>query len=82
MFSYISFFNNTDFPFISIYEDGENLTEILLRHTESKFYITDAGSISVVVCDNHNKPFLNLYISLYPNERYTMNINNTFAEFI
>ena len=82
MFSYISFFNNTAFPFITICEDGENITECLPRHVKSKFHTADSGSISVTVSDNNNKPFLNLYISLFPNEFYTLNINDTFAELI
>lgn len=82
MFSYISFYNNTSFPFISIYEDFKLITEILPKDMKSKYYIEDAGSVSVIVSDNKNNPFLDLYISLYPNEFYTLEITDTCAKFI
>lgn len=82
MFSYISFYNNTTYPYISVYEDSEIFVEELLKNTKSKFYIKDAGSVSVIILDNKNIPFLDLYISLFPNEFYTLEITDTSAKFI
>ena len=82
MFSYISFYNNTSYPYISVYEDSEILTEELLKNKKTKFYIKDAGSVSVVVTDNKNVPFLDLYIALLPNTFYTLEITDTSAKFI
>ena len=82
MFSYISFYNNTSYPYISVYEDSEMFVEELLKNTRTKFYIEDAGSVSVIVSDNKNIPFLDLYISLFPNEFYTLEITDTSAKFI
>ena len=82
MFSYISFYNNTSYPYISLYEDSEILVEELLNNEKTKFYIEDAGSVSVIVADNKNIPFLNLYIALLPNTFYTLEITDTSANFM
>jgi len=82
MFSYISFYNNSSYPYISVYEDSEMLVEELTKNTKTKFYIKDAGSVSVTVSDNKKISFLDLYISLYPNEFYTLEITDTSAKFI
>lgn len=82
MFAYISFFNNTNYPYISVSKDGEPIGEELPGKELSRYYVADAGSVSVTVFDNKNIPFLDIYISLYPSKTYILEITDTSAEFI
>lgn len=82
MFSYVSFFNDTAYPFISIRDDDKIISECLPRHTKSKYHLTDAGSICITAFDNRNTPFLSLYIALKPNKFHIVRIRSHFAEFM
>ncbi len=74
MFSFVSFLNNTDFPYISVVEDERVLVEILPRREKSKFFAVDSGSLIFDFFSNSPKPFLNIYIPLYPGRIYTLSV--------
>lgn len=82
MFSYVSFFNDTSYPFISVYDEDCAVAECLPRHTKSKYCLVDAGSMCATLCDNHNTPFLSLYIALAPNKFHVVRIRDHFSEFM
>lgn len=82
MLSYISFINNTEYPFVSVYDDSRVLADCIQRRQKSRFFVEDAGSVTITVKDNRNNIFLDIYMSLYPNEFYIINICDGFAEFI
>ena len=82
MFSYIAFYNDTKYPYISVCEGDDVIAECLPRHEKSKYCLADAGSISVTLFDNHKKPFLDLYISLKPNKFHVVKIREFSAEFM
>ena len=82
MFSYLAFYNNTSIPFVSVYTDDTCIIECLPQSIKTKYRIFDAGSICIAVYDNRLVLLSDLYISLFPNKFYTLNINDNFAELI
>ena len=82
MISCISFLNNTGFSYISVVEDEKVLVEILPKNQVSKKIEINSGSVSFEFFKNSPKPFLNVYIPLYPGESYTLAVYENFAEFI
>lgn len=82
MFSYVSFFNDTEYPFISVLEEERVIAECLPRQTKSGYCLNDAGSMSVTLYDHRKNPFLSLYISLKPNKFHCIRIRSFSAEFM
>lgn len=77
LFSYISFVNNTGFPYISISEDERVIIDFLAEYKKSKFFPLNSGSISFDVFYNSPKPFLNIYTTFLPGRFYTVEIYKT-----
>ncbi len=82
MISFVSFLNNTEFPYISVFEDDRIKTEMIFKNKQSKVFAVDSGSVSFDFFYNSPKPFLNIYIPLNPGKIYTIKVYETHAEFM
>lgn len=82
MFSYISFLNNTNFPYISVMDEERLMVEVLPKEKTSKFFAVDSGSLIFYFFSDSPKPFLNIYIPLYPGKIYTVSVYETYAKFM
>ena len=81
MFSYICFINESEHPAISVFSDEEEIFDSLLKGTESEYIKTLSGSIDFCFTENRNKPFLRVWVSLFPGEKYRLIVKNSKAFF-
>ncbi len=80
MFSYLAFYNNTSYPCISVYHDDSCIVECLPKSILTRYHIFNSGSIAIAVCDSRLILLSDLYISLFPNNFYILNIGDNSSE--
>lgn len=72
----ICFINKTTYPVISVYKDEMILADEILNGAETKIYDIESGSVELNIKENHQKVFMYLWISLYPETEYELIIKN------
>ena len=76
MSSYVTFVNKSAYPAVSVYYDGFPIDDMILKNASSEEYAVESGTVGFSVRENHNKEFLNLWLSLYPMRSYKLIIKN------
>lgn len=81
MYSFLKIINRTDYPAISVAEDDRVLAGQILAGETSPVYTLSAGSLSLLVRQNTDRPFLSIWMALPPDALKTLVIENETAYF-
>ena len=74
--------NASSKPCISVNIDDERVFTCILRNRASPSVFIDCGSIAVSVYDNHEKKFLDRWISVLPHRRNVLSVYDDFMTII
>ena len=77
----LKFTNQTTYPVISVEEDDRTVVRDLLRGETSPYQVFSAGSVTVIVRQQTQTPFLNLLLPLAPDSTGTLVIHDEGAYF-
>lgn len=81
MYSFLRIANQSDYPAISVLADDRVLVGQILQGEISSVLTLSAGSLSLIVRQHTERPFLNLWVSVPPEARQTLIIKNDTAYF-
>lgn len=81
MYLFLKIINRTSYPVISVEEDGRILAGQILTGETSSVYTISAGSLSLLVRQHTDRPFLSIWMAMPPDTQKTLIIENETAYF-
>lgn len=74
--------NKTQFPVISAYIDEKRIFNDILRGEMSEYVPLTCGSARLLVLNNHEKPILDKWISVFPAKKIILEIGKSSLKLI
>lgn len=81
MYSFLKIINNTSYPAITVEEDDRLLAGQILSGETSPVFTLSAGSLSLLVRQHTNRPFLSIWMAMPPDTQKTLVIEDETAFF-